>query len=72
MSDSDYGFLNPKASERTLKNRFDRTNEFLVKIAILQSLPSHEQSNKLQEILREVFIRMLQLENRIAELEEKL
>lgn len=68
----DYGFLNEQAQKRSMNDPYTRTNEFLVKIAMMPSLPVHERPAKMQEILREVFTRMLQLEERIAELEEKL
>ena len=71
MSDN-LDYLNKNAAERTTKSTFERTNEFLTKIAILQTLPPHARFPKMIEIFRELLVRVTKAELRINELEERL
>lgn len=71
--DSDVSeILNPKAAERSRSSNFERTNEFLVKVALMRSLPPTERFPLMLETFRELLIRISKAELRISELEEKL
>jgi len=71
MADN-FSYINKEAVERAGKDRFNRANASLVKLAILQSLPPHEKIAKLVEVLREIISDNLALESRIEELEDKV
>lgn len=70
MADN-FAYINQEAAKRADKDRFNRANASLVKLAILQSLPPHEKIAKLVEVLREVISDNLALEARIEELERR-
>lgn len=65
-------YINIKAAERSKLSTFERTNEFLIKIAMLQGLPQHQRFSSMIEIFRELLIRVTKAELRINELEEEL